>query len=422
MRPAAERPERRVVITGMGALTPIGLSVPAFWEALLAGRSGAATIRSFDAEPFPTTFACELKAFDALDHMDRKLASRLDPYVQYALAATEEALADAGLGAEGLTSHERDRVGVVFGTGQGGIQTFQRETRAYLEGGPKRISPFSVPMMIPNMAAGTIAMRHGFRGPNHCVSSACATGNHALAQALLLLRSGEADVVVCGGAEAPICEVGIGGFSALRALSTRNDSPDTASRPFDATRDGFVLGEGAATLVLETLPHALARGARIYAELLAVGTSADAHHATAPHPEGAGALLAMERALARAGVTAAEVDSINLHATSTTLGDARESKAIRILFGARADEVVVTSTKSATGHLLGAAGTVEAIACVLSMRDSVVPPTINFRTPDPECDLPCAFNAPVARPVRVTLSNAFGFGGHNTSAAFRSWS
>jgi 3-oxoacyl-[acyl-carrier-protein] synthase II len=409
---------RRVVVTGIGAVTPLGLTAPATWEAMLAGVSGAATIRAFDASPFSTTFACELKGWDATDHMDRKLANRLDPFAQYAVVATDEALRDAGLDGDALGAEARDRVGVIFGSGQGGLQTFQEQTRAYLQGGPRKLSPFFVPMMITDIAAGIISIRHGFRGPNHCVVSACATGNHNLADGMEAIRRGDADVVVCGGSEAAVCELGLGGFAAMRAMSTRNDSPETASRPFDASRDGFVMGEGAGALVLESAEHAERRGARIHAELRAVGTSADAYHMTAPHSEGLGARLAMERALSAAGIALEEVDTINMHGTSTSLGDAAESRAIRTVFGGHADRLTPTSTKSMTGHLLGAAGAVEAIACVLSIRDGVVPPTINFTTPDPDCDLPYALNAPVRRTVDVALNNAFGFGGHNTTSIF----
>jgi 3-oxoacyl-[acyl-carrier-protein] synthase II len=412
---------RRVVVTGMGAVTPLGLTVADFWDALLEGRSGAAPIVSFDASAFPTRFACELKGFDALNHLDRKLSTRVDPFVHYAVAASSEALRDAGVNPAGMTEGERERVGVVFGSGQGGIQSFQQQTRAFLEGGPRRISPFYVPLTIIDMAPGVISMLHGFRGPNHSAVSACATGNNNLADALMLIRNGDADVIVAGGSEAPMCELGLGGFSASRALSTRNDSPETASRPFDAGRDGFVMGEGAGALVLESLEHADRRGARVYAELLSVGMAADAYHMTAPHPDGVGAILSMRRALERAGIEAAEVDTINMHGTSTPLGDAAESQAVRRVFGEQADRLTATSTKGATGHLLGAAGAVEAIAAVLSLVHQVVPPTINFEEADPACDLPYALNAPVPRPLGVAVSNAFGFGGHNTSAVFRRW-
>jgi 3-oxoacyl-[acyl-carrier-protein] synthase II len=402
----------------MGAITPIGLSTADFWDALLAGRSGAAPITAFDASAWDTTFACEVKGFDAAAYMDRKLANRLDPYAQYAMAAAAEALRDASLDADALPAEARDRVGVIFGSGIGGIQTLQKQTITLHTQGPRRVSPFLIPMMIPDMAAGMISMRYGFRGPNHAVVTACATGNDNIADAVETIRRGDADVIVCGGSEAPICEVGVAGFASSRALSTRNDSPRTASRPFDKDRDGFVIGEGAGALVLESLDHARRRGVRIHAEVLGAGASADAHHMTAPHPEGTGARLAMTRALQSAGIDAADVDTINMHGTSTPLGDAAESAAIRTLFGAHADRLTATSTKSMTGHMLGAAGAAEAIASILSIVHDVVPPTINFETPDPACDLAYALNAPVRRPVRVALSNAFGFGGHNTCAVF----
>ena len=410
---------RRIVVTGMGAVTPIGLSVPELWAAALRGVSGARCITRFDTSAFPTRFACEVKGYDPRAHIDRKLASRVDPYCQYALTAVGEAVRDADLSVDRMSDDERERVGVIFGSGIGGIQTFEAQSMAFHEGGPRRLSPFFIPMMIPDMAAGVIAMQYGFRGPNHSAVSACATGNHNLADGLLAIRCGEADVVVTGGSEAAVCALGIGGFSAMKALSTRNESPETASRPFDAGRDGFVMGEGAGALVLEALEHAEQRGARIYAELVSVGTSADAYHMTTPPPDGRGARLAMERALTRGRLAPDEVDTINMHGTSTPLGDIAESHAIRAVFGEHADRITPTSTKSMTGHLLGAAGTVEAILSVLSIVHGVVPPTINFETADPQCDLPYALNAAVHRPVRVALNNAFGFGGHNTCAAFR---
>ena len=412
---------RRVVVTGLGAVTPVGSTADGTWQGLVAGRSGATAISAFDATGWDCTFACEVKGFDPQAHMDRKLARRLDPVVQYALAAAREAIADADLRLESWSADERERTGVIVGSGIGGIQTLQRQAHELHEGGPGRVSPFLIPMIIPDMAAGVISMQFGLRGPNHAVVSACATGNHNLADALHTIRRGDADVIVCGGTEAPICELGVAGFAASRALSTRNDSPETASRPFDADRDGFVIGEGAGMLILESLEHALGRDARIYAEVLAVGASADAHHMTAPHPDGLGARLAMQRALAAARVEPQEVDTINMHGTSTPPGDAAESAAVRAVFGEHTPQVVATSTKSMTGHMLGAAGAVEAIACVRSITDGVVPPTINFATPDPACDLNYAFNSAVRRGVRVALSNAFGFGGHNTCAVFRAY-
>ncbi len=405
----------------MGALTPIGNTVHEFWTAALRGESGATPITRFDASAFDTRFACELKGFDPLEFMDRKLIKRLDPFCQYAIVAGNEALRDAGLDPATMSANEKARCGVIFGSGIGGIQTLQAQSKVFQENGPHRLSPFFVPMMISDMAAGIISIRHGFTGPNHCVVSACATGNHNIGDALAAIQSGDADIVLSGGSEAVICELGVGGFCAMRAMSTRNDCPAMASRPFDATRDGFVMGEGAAALVLESLEHAQARGARIYAELLSVGASANAFHMTAPHPEGLGARLAMAAALRNGGIGLDEVDAINMHATSTPLGDESESRAIRTLFGARANAITATSTKSMTGHMLGAAGAAEAILSILSIVHGVVPPTINVRQPDPKCDLRFAFNTPVERPVRIALSNAFGFGGHNTTVAFRAF-
>jgi len=411
--------ERRVVVTGMGALTPIGNTVRDTWEAALAGVSGIACITHFDASAFTTRIAGEVKGWTAIDHMDRKLANRLDPFSQYALAAANAALKDAGITPETFSASQRDRAGVIVGSGIGGIQTFQEQSHAFFQSGPKRMSPFFIPMMIPDMAAGVISMQHGFRGPNHCVVTACATGNHNINDAYIAIRRDESDLIIAGGSEAAVCELGIGGFAAMKAMSTRNDDPASASRPFDAGRDGFVMGEGAGMLVLEELSHARRRGARIYAEVLGVGSSADAYHMTAPHHDGIGARLAMLRILAAARIAPADVDTINMHGTSTPLGDSAETKAIREVFGGQADKLTPTSTKSMTGHLLGAAGAVEAIFSILSIVNDVVPPTINFETPDPTCDLPYAFNAPVHRPVRIALSNAFGFGGHNTCAAFK---
>ncbi|HEX5179417.1 MAG TPA: beta-ketoacyl-ACP synthase II [Gemmatimonadaceae bacterium] len=410
---------RRAVVTGMGAITPVGNTVRESWDALLRGVSGAAPITRFDASALATRFACEVKGFDPAAHLDRKLAGRTDRYSQFALVAADEAVKDAGLSPGDMPSPERDRVGVFLGTGVGGIETFEAQALIFAKSGPRRLSPFFIPMMIPNMASGLIAMRYGFRGPGHAVSSACATGNHALADALAAIQLGHADVVLAGGSEAAVCALGIGGFDAMRALSTRNDSPQTASRPFDATRDGFVLGEGAGVLVVESLEHARRRGARIYAELCAVGAAADAYHMTAPDPEGTGVRLAMRRALDESGIPAEAVDTINMHATSTPLGDEAESAAVRRLFGAHADALVATSTKSMTGHLLGAAGAVEAIWSVLAIVHGVVPPTINVEQRDPACDISLALGAAVRRPVRVALNNAFGFGGHDTCAVFR---
>lgn len=408
-----------VVVTGLGAVTPLGNTVPASWDALVRGVSGAAPITRFDASALATRFACEVKGFDPAALLDRKLAARTDRYAQLALVAADEALRDAALTPGAMADEERDRVAVILGTGIGGIETFEAQTLAFVHGGPRRLSPFFIPMMIPNMAAGLIAMRHRFHGPTHAVASACATGNDALAGALALIRTGRADVVLAGGSEAAVCALGIGGFDAMRALSTRNDDPAGAGRPCDVSRDGFVLGEGAGVLVIESLAHARQRGARIYAELCAVGAAADAYHMTAPDPAGTGVRLAMRRAVDEAGLALTDVDTINLHATSTPLGDEAEAVAVRTLFGAHTDRLVATSTKSMTGHLLGAAGAVEAIWSVLAIVHGVVPPTINVHERDPKCDLALALGAAVRRPIRVALSNAFGFGGHDTCAVFR---
>ncbi len=413
--------QRRVVVTGMGALTPIGLSVDAFWDALLRGKSGAAPISHFDPEPFDTKFACELKHFDPLDHLDRKTARRLDSFAQYAVVVAEKAIQDAGLDPAGMPQAEKDRVAVIFGSGIGGMQVFHEQTANYIKNGPRFLSPFFIPMLIPDIACGHISINYGFRGPNYCVVSACATGNNNIGDAFLLIQRGAADAALCGGTEASVTELGVGGFNAMKALSTRNDTPETASRPFDATRDGFVLGEGAGALYLEELENARARGARIYAEVIGLGMSADANHITAPHPEGEGAALAMVATLRDAGVQPEDVDYLNMHGTSTPLGDVAETKAIKRVFGEHAYAMNVSSTKSMTGHLLGAAGAVEAIATILAVQNDVVPPTINFEHPDPECDLNYTFNAPQERTVDVAISNAFGFGGHNTSVAFRKY-
>lgn len=412
-------PSRRVVVTGLGALTPIGLSPEAYWDAMMAGTSGSAPISYFDPEPFSTRFACELKSFDAGDYLDRKEARRLDPFSQYALVVSDQALADAGLEADSLSEEEKNAFAVVFGSGIGGMKLFQDQVLLYGKEGPRRLSPFFVPMMIIDIAAGLIAMRHGFRGPNYATVSACATSNNAIADAYLLVKHGLAERALCGGTDASITEIGVGGFAAMRALSTRNDEPETASRPFDKTRDGFVMGEGAGCLVLETLESARERGAKIYAELVGIGMSADAHHLTAPHPEGEGARLAMQMALRTGGLAPEEVDYLNMHGTSTPLGDIAETEAIKRVFGDHAFDMNLSSTKSMTGHLLGAAGAVEAVATILAVQRDRVPPTINFEHPDEQCDLNYTFNEPAERAVRVALSNAFGFGGHNTTLAFR---
>ncbi len=411
--------DRRVVVTGLGALTPIGNTVPDFWDAMMAGRSGAAPITHFDASEYPTTFACEVKGFDPDDYLDRKEARRLDPFAQFAIVAADEALADAGLDTAAFSDEEKANTGVVMGSGIGGMKLFQDQVVGFAEHGPRRLSPFFVPMMIIDMAPGLISIRHGLHGPNYATVSACATSNNAIADAALVIRAGLADTMVAGGTDASITKIGLGGFGNMKALSTRNDSPETASRPFDATRDGFVMGEGAGALVLEEYEHAKARGAHVYAEVIGLGMSADAYHISAPHPEGLGAKLAMQQALKTAGIEPSEVDYLNMHGTSTPLGDVAETKAIKAVFGEHAYEMNLSSTKSMTGHLLGAAGAVEAIASILAMEHGRVPPTINFETPDPACDLNYTFNEPQDREVNVALSNAFGFGGHNTCVVFK---
>jgi 3-oxoacyl-[acyl-carrier-protein] synthase II len=405
---------RRVVVTGVGALTPIGLSAPTYWEALLQGISGADYITKFDASQFRTRFACELKGFDPLQYIDRREARKMDSFTQYAIVAGNEAIQDAGLLNGSL---DKDGVGVIMASGIGGLYTFIEEMRGYRPGEPPRFNPFFIPKMIIDIAAGHISIQHGFRGPNYATVSACASSANAIADGYLLIREGLADVMIVGGSEAAINEAGVGGFNAMRALSERNDDPKTASRPFDKDRDGFVLGEGAAALVLESLEHALRRGARIYAELVGIGLAADAYHITAPCAEGAE--LVMRRALQNAGIAPTEVDYINVHGTSTPLGDISETKAIKAVFGEWAYQLNISSTKSMIGHLLGAAGAVEAVATVLSVYHQIVHPTINHFTDDPECDLNYTFHHPVKRPIRYALSNSFGFGGHNACLLFK---
>jgi 3-oxoacyl-[acyl-carrier-protein] synthase II len=412
---------RRVVVTGMGALTPLGLSVDEYWEGLVEGRSGAATIESFDPEGLRVTFACELDGFDPEDYLEAKQARRVDPFSQYALVSADQAVHDAGLDPESMPQEEKDRIGVVYGTGIGGIKTFRDQAEEFIEGGEKRTSPFFIPTLIPDIAAGQIAMAHDFRGPNHAMVSACATGNHNIGDAYRMIQEGDMDAALCGGTDACVTRLGIAGFASMRALSTRNDDPTHASRPFDAHRDGFVMGEGAGALFIEDLERAKARGAEIYAEILGIGMSADAHHLTAPDPEGGGVCLALNRGLDNAGLEPTDIDYINAHGTSTPLGDEAETKALKKVFGDHAYELNVSSTKSMTGHLLGAAGATEAIATIQALRHDVVPPTINFEEADPACDLEYTFNEAQERPVTVALSNAFGFGGHNTSLALRAY-
>ena len=410
--------KRRVVVTGLGALTPIGLTVDEFWKNLIAGKSGAAPVTYFDASGYDTHFACELKGFNPTAYLDRKGAQRMDPFAQYAIISSDCAIADAKLSAKDM---DPDRIGVVYGSGIGGMKTYDTQFNNYIQGGPGRISPFFIPMLIPDIACGQISIKHGFKGPNYATVSACATGSHAIGDACRLIQYGDADAMICGGAEAPITPMGLGGFNSMRALSTRNDAPEKASRPFDLNRDGFVMGEGGGTLVLEELENARKRGARIYCELVGVGFTADAHHMTAPPEGGEGAVRSMRRAIADAGIKPEQVDYINVHGTSTPLGDISETRAIKTLFGEHARHVSISSTKSMTGHLLGAAGAVEAIVAILSVVHGIIPPTINYETPDPECDLDCTPNTAVRRPVQFAMSNTFGFGGHNATLLVRNY-
>jgi 3-oxoacyl-[acyl-carrier-protein] synthase II len=408
---------RRVVVTGIGAITPIGNDATTTWRALLSCTSGAALITKFDASNFPVQFAAELKGFEPLDFMDRKEAKRADPYSQYSIAASVQAMTDAGLAQ--LNGIDPDRVGVILGSGIGGLKSFEEQHDVYRERGQSKISPFFIPMFIADLAAGLVSMRFNAKGPNYATVSACATGAHAIGDAFRTIQYGDADVMISGGAEATVTPMAIGGFANMKALSERNDSPGTASRPFDATRDGFVMGEGAGIVVLEELEHAMARGASIYAEVVGYGATGDAHHLTAPAPEGEGAQRAMKRALRDAGVSPTEVQYINAHGTSTPANDMNETKAIKAVFGDHAKALSVSSTKSMTGHMLGAAGGVEFIIAALAAREGIIPPTINYSHPDPDCDLDYTPNAPRQRTVDVALSNSFGFGGHNVSLAVR---
>ena len=410
---------RRVVVTGLGALTPIGNTLSEYWDGLLAGRSGAAPITYFDPTLFKTQFACELKNFDPLDHMDRKEARKFDRFAQYAMVSVAEAIEDANLA---LDDVDKDRVGVIWGAGIGGLETFQNEVLNFAASNENpRFNPFFIPKMIADIAPGLISIKYGFRGPNFATVSACASSSNAMIDALNYIRLGYADVIVTGGSEAAVTKAGIGGFNAMHALSKRNDDPKTASRPFDKERDGFVLGEGAGALILESYEHAVARGATIYAELAGGGLSADAHHMTAPHPEGLGAIKVMENCLRDAQLKPEEVDIINMHGTSTPLGDIAESNAIISVFKKHAYSMNINSTKSMTGHLLGAAGAIEAIASIMAMKHNIVPPTINHQTPDEEIDenINFTFHKPQKRTVNVALSNTFGFGGHNACVLFK---
>ena len=410
---------KRVVVTGLGALTPIGNNVEEYWDALVAGKSGCAPITYFDAEKFKTKFACELKNFNALDFFDRKEARKLDRFAQYAIVASDEAIKDSGIDLNVVDKH---RVGVIWGAGIGGLETFQDEVINFSEGdGTPRFNPFFIPKMIADIAPGNISIRHGFMGANYTTVSACASAANAMFDALNNIRLGYSDIIISGGSEAAVTKAGMGGFNAMHALSTRNESPETASRPFDATRDGFVLGEGAGALVLEEYEHAKARGAKIYAELVGGGLSSDAYHMTAPHPEGIGVVAVMENCLQNAGLKPEDVDAINTHGTSTPLGDVAELKAISKVFGDHAKNININSTKSMTGHLLGAAGAIEAISSILSMKHGIVPPTINHEHRDENIDpeLNLTLNKAQKREVNVVMSNTFGFGGHNACVLFK---
>jgi 3-oxoacyl-[acyl-carrier-protein] synthase II len=410
---------RRVVVTGIGALTPLGNNLHEFWDSLKNGVSGANMITRFDTSKYKTKFACELKNYDSANYFDRKEANKLDLYAQYALITTEEAIADSGLNPDSIN---RDRIGVIWASGIGGIETFFQTIKNHVLGdGTPRFSPFFIPKMIGDIAAGVISIKYGFRGPNFGTVSACASSTNAIIDAVNYIRWGKADIFVTGGSEATVNEPGIGGFNALQALSTNNEEYQTASRPFDKTRDGFVLGEGSGTLIVEEYEHAIARGAKIYAELVGTGLTADAFHMTAPHPEGLGARNVMKLAIDEAGLKPGEIDYINVHGTATPLGDISEAKAIIDVFGEDAFKLNISSTKSMTGHLLGAAGAIEAITSIMSVVNDIIPPTINFKVPDPEIDqkLNLTPNKAQSRKVRVALSNTFGFGGHNASIVIK---
>jgi 3-oxoacyl-[acyl-carrier-protein] synthase II len=412
---------KRVVVTGVGAITPLGNSVPEYWDGLVKGVSGADIIQQFDVTKFKTRFACEVKNFEPTKYLERKEARKLDRFTQFALIASDEAVKDAGISKDNV---DQDRVGVIFASGIGGITTFQDDVMEFARGdGTPRFNPFFIPKMILDIGAGQISMRYGFRGPNFAVVSACASSTNAVIDAYDNIRLGKADLILTGGSEAVICEAGVGGFNAMKALSERNDDPKTASRPFDKDRDGFVMGEGAGVLVLEELGHAIARGAKIYCEIAGGGATADAYHITAPHPEGLGAKNVMHVALKDAGMKPEDIDYINVHGTSTPLGDIAETKAILSVFGDKAYDLNISSTKSMTGHCLGAAGVMEALACILAVSRNIVPPTINHFTDDPELDpkLNFTFNHSQEKEVNAALSNTFGFGGHNASVIIKKY-
>ena len=408
--------KQRVVVTGMGVVSPLGTDIKTFWSNLTQGTSGAGPVTRFDPAGFNTRIAAEVKNFNPADFIDKKELRRMDRFTHFALAAAKMALGDAGLD---LTKVDRDRVGVVLGSGIGGLETLEEQHNVLLNRGPDRISPFFIPMIISNMGAGQIAITYGLRGNNITMVSACASSNHALGESFRLLQRKEVDVVISGGSEAPITPLGVAGFIAMKALTTRNDTPEKASRPFDLKRDGFLIGEGAAILILETLEHALKREAKIYAEIIGYGTSCDAYHITAPDPSGIGAALALERAIQDAGIEPEMVDYINAHGTSTPLGDKAEAVAIKKVFGEKTQNLPVSSTKSMTGHLLGGSGGLEAVACILTICHGIIPPTINYEYPDPECDLDIVPNQARIAPVKIALNNSLGFGGHNVILVFK---
>ena len=409
--------KRRVVITGMGAITPIGIGLKEYWEGLIGGRNGVDLITHFDTTKFDTKFAAEVKNFNPEDYLDKKAIRRLDPFAQFAVVSADMAMQDSGIDLEKV---DRDRFGVIYGSGIGGMRTLQEQHFAFFNGlDPHKISPFFVPMMISDIAAGQISIRFGLKGPNYATTSACATASHAIADAYFLIQRGSTDLMMCGGSEAAITEISIGGFNSMRAISTWNDRYKEASRPFDKDRNGFVMGEGSGTLILEDYEHAIKRGAKIHGEIVGVGLTGDAHHITAPAPEGEGAFRSMKEAVRDAGIKPEDVDYINAHGTSTELNDKNESKAIKNLFGEHAYKLIISSTKSMTGHLLGAAGGIEAIATVFAIENEMVPPTINLTNPDPECDLNYSPLKATKKPIKYALSNTFGFGGHNASLLFK---
>lgn len=407
---------RRVVITGLGALTPIGNTLEEYWKGLVNGKNGAAPITKFDADTFDTKFACELKNFDATKYLDKKSAKRMDFFTQYSLATAIMAMEDSQIELEKV---DRERFGVIYGSGIGGMDTFEKQHTAFINGGAKRISPFFVPMMIPDIAAGQISIHYGLKGPNYATTSACATSSHTIADAFFLIQRGTSDLMVAGGSEAAIAPMAIGGFNSARAISIWNDKPEKASRPFDKDRNGFVMGEGSGSLILEEYEHAKKRGAKIYGEIIGVGLTGDAYHVTAPPPQGEGARRSMRDAITDAGINKTDIDYINAHGTSTQLNDKHETQAIKNLFGEHAYKLAVSSVKSMIGHLLGAAGAIEAISTILAIKHETIPPTINYDTPDPECDLDYTPNKAVNRKIHYALSNTFGFGGHNATLIFK---